>query len=163
MVVRLHYIMLKEKGYNKISQQLINCINIQNVDGYTKLHMAVKEGNNKELQNLINANCDLNITDNDGETALHWAAEKGYDKISQQLINANCDVNIKDNNGWTALHYAAYDKTALHYAGYDKISQQIINANCDLNITDNDGETALHYAAVKGYYKIMQQLRNAKS
>eukprot|EP01084_Bolivina_argentea_P189103 325316_1 len=120
-----------------MQQQLINA------NGKTALHYAAEKGYDKITQQLINANChaknpflplfqicDVNIKDNNGWTALHYAAQrkdmirgKGYDKIiSQQLINANCDVNIKDNNGWTALHYAAKGgMIRLHYIMLDMI------------------------------------------
>ncbi len=61
------------------------------------------------LQQLINANCDLNIQNNNGWTALYCALKKWYDKISQQLIHAKCDLNIQDNNGWTALGYDKFE------------------------------------------------------
>ena len=75
------------------------------INGATKAHKAVEEGENNKLSILSKA--ELMQTDEDGETPLHYAATNGNLEICKILINKCPEILfIRDNDGGTAYDYA---------------------------------------------------------
>nr|CAG8490662.1 13306_t:CDS:2 [Entrophospora candida] len=90
-----------------------------NKDGWTSLHLAIKEthlevvkqaihyatmvGNLEVLKLLIECGIDVNVVDDwDNWTCLHYACKESYIDIVDYLIyNCKANVNIKDKHGRT--------------------------------------------------------------
>ena len=123
-------------------------INKQNKYGQTPLiALIIKNGHASRLQKkeviqqLLEADADVNIQDNNGDTALILAAYvSGYKKIIQLLLDKGVKINIQNIYGNTALMMAA------RWSCKKKIIQQLLEAGADVNIQDNGGRTALRFA-----------------
>jgi len=67
---------------------------------------AAANGNQAELERLLNAGADINSRDELGWTPLIAAAAEGQRGMVQWLLSKGADVNAKDKNGYSALTYA---------------------------------------------------------
>lgn len=76
----------------------------------TSLHEAARNGDVKQLTQLIAAGTDVDIQDEIGCTALHYAAFYGHTDCVSALIKAEANANIKDNDNKTALDLAKQEK-----------------------------------------------------
>lgn len=56
-------------------------INVQDKNGMSPLHIAVREGFDNIANKLINDGSDVNMKDRYGKTPLLWAAENGRFKL----------------------------------------------------------------------------------
>jgi len=79
----------------------------QNNSGESALHLAVKSGNQKMVNYVLN---DLlistNVRDAFGRTPLHWAAQQGNVPIAEALLLAHANIEAKDDMGVEAKIYA---------------------------------------------------------
>jgi ankyrin repeat protein len=76
--------------------------------GRFPLHLAVKSGDYRMVNLLINSGAKLNVEDNlYGSTPLHYAAFYHYKKILKLLLARGAFVNVADSNGNFPLHLAA--------------------------------------------------------
>lgn len=76
---------------HKTAELLLNNkadINIQNDQGTTALHKAVKNGDIKKIHLLLTHNADVSITTNKGETALDYVQKANVNSKHIQLIVA---------------------------------------------------------------------------
>ena len=69
-----------------------------------KLIDAVKNGDIKNVRELLAKGADVGAKSNFDVTALHEAALKGYVEVAKVLIGNGADVDAKDNESKTALH-----------------------------------------------------------
>jgi len=85
-------------------------INIENLYGWTSLHIAACRGYLNIVQTIIKAGGDVNYLDHDGRSPLFFASH--YHKIEtvKILIENSAKVNIKDVHGCSPLHYAMRKK-----------------------------------------------------
>jgi ankyrin repeat protein len=104
-----------------------------------KLLSAVKNGEVKLLNKIIDQGCDLNAKGSYGITALIWAAEKGHYDITKILLENGARVNDTSDNGVTPLINAAFK-------GSYKIVELLISHGADVTITAGDGGTAISAA-----------------
>jgi ankyrin repeat protein len=137
---------------------------------------AVKTGNYKETQKLIQRGADINAKDSGGASALIWAADTGNLKIIKLLTGYGADVNACDNQGAGALMWAAYkgNETAVKFlieAGAAKDARDmeghtplmaacfnshagavraLLEAGCDFKTADHAGNGVLAYAKNSG-------------
>ena len=132
----------------------ITDINAEDIDGWTPLYLAARDGQVEIAQALITAGADVNAQNNSGYTPLHGATNNGNTEIAQALITAGADVNLADIARWTPLHMAARD-------GHTEITQALITAGADLNPQNNSGWTPLHWTAHRGHTDIAQALITA--
>ncbi|ESN94002.1 hypothetical protein HELRODRAFT_103091, partial [Helobdella robusta] len=113
------------------------CINAQNNQGQTALHLTSFRAIGAEL--LLASGADANLQDSSGNTPLHIASIEGLDAIVICLITYNCNVNISNIYGKLALHYLAMK-------GHDACIEAISKVGGDLNLTDKDNKSPLVYS-----------------
>lgn len=78
-------------------------LNIQDKEGKTPLHYAVKLGWAFPFYELLIHGADPNVRDNVGKTPLHYAVEIGSGDFVIELLKNGADPTIKDLNGETPL------------------------------------------------------------
>ena len=136
-----------------------------------RLLVAVKQGNVRHVQMLLEGGANVNAMNNNGNTALMLASSSGYADIVSLLIEAGADINIKAKDGHRALDFAPNGqiKKMLHddinrnllraaSQGDIKAVQNALAANADVNAQDRCGFTALIFAAANGRTDIVDLL-----
>lgn len=105
------------------------------------LVLAASHGDNKTVEELLNAGADINFFDELSKTALHYAVEGGHKRLVHFLLENGADVNahLSDNIGDTPIIIAAYEG---HYA----VSKLLLKSGADPYITAWMGNDALDYA-----------------
>ena len=89
-------------------------VNVQDADGMTPLHVAIKRNSPKVVEALLSPDAepeaDPNITNRYEQTPLHTAALAGYDHIVRLLLLSNlqqqCDLTLLDSQQCTAYDAA---------------------------------------------------------
>ena len=66
-------------------------------DGNYYLHLAIKNKNEKMMDNLLRKGINLNLQNKYGNTVLHLAYEMGNLSVINKLIENWVDINIKNN------------------------------------------------------------------
>ncbi len=120
-----------------------------------KLIAAAKNGDIKNVRELLANGADVDAKDKDGETALHWAACSGKVDIATFLIEKGADVDAKSNYGKTALHWAAF-------FGHVDFAKVLIENRADVNAKDKNNEIAVEVAIRRGYHQIAELIENSK-
>lgn len=106
----------------------------------TELIEAVKDGDEPEVERLIEIDVDVNARDdNTGMSALHVAAQQGAQKILNMLIDAKAHLDIKDDQSSAALHMAAA-------YGHNNAVVSLCRAGAPIMLGDAVGNTPLHMA-----------------
>ncbi len=142
------------------------------------LHEAVRQGDVKAVQLIIQANPDdLNQQDAYDRTPLFQAVLSRQPEVFEFLLTAGADVNLPDREGFTPLHLAAFlgqdgwvgellDRgaladtqtnvfgyTPLHAAargGHLKCAELLLAKGVRANLRDAEGNTPLALAATHG-------------
>ena len=136
---------VQSKGSVEISSKIISIIyskenSLINEGLFLSLMEAIKNGNESEIEMLIDAKIDLNQQNELGETPLHIAVKSGQTQIVKMLINAHADLNIPDSGrNYTPLHWA------IIYQMLD-IIDLLLEAKPDLEKQDIYNQTALQLA-----------------
>eukprot|EP00469_Lotharella_globosa_P019307 CAMPEP_0167815436 /NCGR_PEP_ID=MMETSP0112_2-20121227/3019_1 /TAXON_ID=91324 /ORGANISM="Lotharella globosa, Strain CCCM811" /LENGTH=1130 /DNA_ID=CAMNT_0007714851 /DNA_START=811 /DNA_END=4203 /DNA_ORIENTATION=+ len=163
------------------------------IDGWSALHYACREGHASVVKLLLEAKADTNKTDRELQfTSLHCAAEGGHVEIIRKLLAAGANVEKLEAEGKTALHIAADNggdqgpnlvrvlleykaspkktdnsgKSALHWAapyGSSEIMELLLDFKGDPNQGDNDGFTSLHTAIAEANIEVAELLLDAKA
>ncbi|RWS08614.1 NF-kappa-B inhibitor cactus-like protein [Dinothrombium tinctorium] len=95
--------------YSTESQSRGNSLfHIRNNEGETCLHLAVKCGDKRLLERLVDAGADINSQEGKcGKTALHWSVEnRQVDLVQYLLKRCKANVNATSYTGQTPLHSA---------------------------------------------------------
>lgn len=151
--------------------------NVQDEQGNTALHWAIKNGHDRLIRLLISHKVELNLQDDYGDTPLILLAQQKYNGQLLKLIQAGAKLDVQNNSGKTALMLAAcygravLKRTALTGAqaeneaicvvseyGDEKSVKVLLDAGADVNIQDNFGETALMWVSKKGDFSIAKIL-----
>ena len=122
-------------------------LNVQTINGLTPFHLAVAQGNNKELVvAFLDREVDIDARTNDGWTALHAAVrfDGPWEKVAGILLDRGADVKVRDKSGWTALHYLAY------FGGPENLLHELTRRGVDINQEDARGRRAVYYAIRNG-------------
>ena len=146
-----------EKGHAKICQMILDKIppeerQPEDSIGYTPLHYAVRSGQWRTCQVLLNY-IDIETVPRNprGRTLLHIAADGGHFKTMEVLLNHyKNDINPQDDLGCTPFLRAAA-------SGHVDICQLLIDKKGkNLNSPDQNAwnYTPLHYAAQYGYFRV---------
>jgi len=74
-------------------------LNYKDKKGNSYLHLAVKNQNERGIENLIKKGINLNMQNNSGNTALHLAYKKNNNIIIKLLIKSGINSKIKNKEG----------------------------------------------------------------
>ncbi len=121
-----------------------NQINVQDVQGFTPLHLAFSKGHIEIVEFLLNHGADTELEIFNGETPLMVAARyarHGQYETLKTLLEHGAKVNHKDKHGRAALHKAAM------YSGKE-VMNLLISYGADVNARDEHQSTPLHQAAM---------------
>ena len=105
------------------------------------LLFAASSGDNKKVEELLDAGADIDFFDNLSMSALHYAVEGAHRQLVHFLLAKGADVNahLSDDAGDTPITLAAYQ-------GDYAICKLLLKAGADPYITASMGNDALDYA-----------------
>ncbi|KAJ1686558.1 hypothetical protein LUZ63_017948 [Rhynchospora breviuscula] len=143
-------IVAAEKGFVEVVVELVKYLDregvaVKNRCGYDAFHVAVREGHQAIVQQLLNYNSTLSKTFGPSNvTPLISASMRGHLDIVNLLLENNSGLfDISKDNGKNALHFAARQ-------GHIEVVKALLEKDPQLaRRTDKKGQTALHMA-VKG-------------
>lgn len=152
-------------------------INLQDSDGCTALHIAIKRDYEKCALLLLDAGASPEVACKQKFTALHLATQNTKTNVLEGLLKIKgLDLDPENLNKETPFHLAAKSglrdtcllllrkgarlnaankqgQTALHlsaYHGHHSVAKLLIKRGIDKRATDDKGSVALHAAACKG-------------
>ncbi|MGD0465124.1 MAG: ankyrin repeat domain-containing protein [Gammaproteobacteria bacterium] len=149
------YILNKHKHWKNLHEIKSTKLN-NTIVGGSWLYVAAANGDSKKVQQLIQANTDVNSTSCDNISALWVAAKNGHTKVVNLLINANANIDNPDNDGSSPLWIAAQN-------GHFKIVELLINANANVNMPHQSGATPVYIATQNNHTKIVDLLIKANA
>jgi ankyrin repeat protein len=140
-----------------------NGINIEerDVQGYTALHLAVREQKIQFVQLLLQCNADPNCKAINMLTPLHTTISfwnDNYKVIAQLLLQHGADPNLQDKEGNTSLHIAA-----THGYGKPGACNLLLAYDVNINAVNNIGNTAMHEAVINNSYGVFLTLLKANA
>uniref|UniRef100_A0A5K4ERA4 Putative ankyrin 2,3/unc44 n=2 Tax=Schistosoma mansoni TaxID=6183 RepID=A0A5K4ERA4_SCHMA len=124
------------------------CCSIQSRNGFTPLHLACQDGNEKMTKLLIDSGSKVNALAKNGLTAMHLAAQEDSVKAAELLFNAGSELDLKTKAGYTPLH------TACHF-GQVNMVRFLLGKGADVNAITCMGSNALHLAAQQGHSTVI--------
>jgi ankyrin repeat protein len=112
-----------EAGQTRMLDALLaKGVNVNNAcasDGYTALHIAARNGNEKLIEYLLAKGADVKATTAEhGYTALHLAAIHGHMEAAKLLVDAGVEVEALDQSEKTAAQLASEN-------GHDELSEYL--------------------------------------
>lgn len=108
-----------------------------NNEGFSALHLALRNENTETATILIDEVADINSVSNEVITPLHLAFERGFLKVLQTLMKLKPYINKVDNDGVSAQLCAATETRRL-----------LINSGADVNrVAKFSGHSPLYTAA----------------
>ncbi|XP_068087027.1 uncharacterized protein [Anabrus simplex] len=130
------------------------CLNVKTSDGFTPLHLAIREGHLEVVRYLSSLDhTSLNVKTKGGFTALHLAIREGRLEVVRYLTSLDhTSLNVKTCDGFTPLHLAIKEchlEVVKHLTSLDHTS---------LNIKTRDGFTPLHLAIREGHLEVVKYL-----
>ena len=137
------------KVYEEIGE--FGNIDTKNKDGQTMLMEAIRSGNLKRVETLIQMGADLDVRNKEGQTALMLAIKAGDLQMLDMLVRNGADLDIKNKEGQTALMEAIR-------SGNSRMVETLISRGADLDVRNKDGQTALMEAVRTGNAKMVQFL-----
>lgn len=127
-------------------------LNQADVNGYSALAQAIKNGHEKVTRLLVKWGADLSPLTNEGNSLLMLAVLSEKSAIAGLLLQRNVDVNIQDNVGETALMMAAA-------TGQDRVIEMLINAGADMQLRNREELNAFQIARNAGHQDAAEFIR----
>jgi ankyrin repeat protein len=115
------------------------------LDGFTLLHKACKEGNSEVADYLLRNGANVETKTNQGSTPIFYACDGLHEEIVATLLDRKCELNAQNTDGNTPLHVAALE-------GNELIMTLLLKAGSDANIQNNNKFTPLHLTCQFGEY-----------
>jgi len=131
-------------------------LNARSAEGCTALYLAVEEGAEPIVQQLLTQGADAALAASDGGTPLMRASRFGHERCLHVLLEAKADPNKAHSDGRTALMFAAQ-------TGHEQVALVLLEAKADPNKARSDGTTALMFAAQNGHEQVALVLLEAKA
>ncbi|GAB4282625.1 MAG: hypothetical protein Kow0029_28300 [Candidatus Rifleibacteriota bacterium] len=159
-------------------------------DGNTLLMEAIRKGNEKAVDILIESNADLHVVEDiQGSTPLLLAVNLGYASIARKLLDNGADPEVKGIFGQTPLIRAVIEghcdltallleygaltdrrdesgNTAIMHAVEDEkieIVKSLIFAGADINMKNAAGMTLVQIAENMGHEKVSRVLKQFRA
>ena len=149
------------RAQRDFAERIENMVNLTRLTRMQQYHLngklidAAKNGDIKNVRELIENGADVGAKNNDGEKALHWAAWNGHVDVAKVLIEKGANVDAKDNVGWTALHYAAQE-------GHVDVAKVLIEKGADVDAKSKSNETVVEIAIRCDHHQIATLIENSK-
>ena len=117
-------------------------LNVADHDSNCALHIAVRKGDIKAVQLLVDCGADVNVLDGYGQTPLHTAAAgwEGCLELCSILLKHDAKIDVVDKDGYQPLHLACK-------RGRRDTSDLLLSSGAKVNAPNKDGRTPLHTAA----------------
>lgn len=112
---------------------------------------AVKNRDERAVQQLLRRGADVNVPEADGTTALHWAVRSGQAGIVDALIRAGARVSARNRYGITPLSLAVE-------GGDPVIVERLLKAGADATTELTERQTVLMVAARTGKPDVIRML-----
>jgi ankyrin repeat protein len=124
-----------------------------NLQGWTKLHMACSRGDKDVVELLIRNGADIHMRNDRGATPLWIASRDGHKEIVELLLKKGADINASDRRRRsTPLLIAAR-------SGHTDVVEYLIAKGADIHAADNQGLTPLATTRQQGHTEIVELLR----
>ncbi|XP_055891225.1 ankyrin-1-like [Biomphalaria glabrata] len=131
-------------------------VNQQDLEGYTTLHVAVKNLNLDLIQILLHYRASVNAKTNDGKTPLHLALED--QNIAKLLIVNGARVDSEDEFGNTPLLLASE-----LWGDHDEVVDLLISEGSDVNHKNHVGKSPIYMAAYNLNTRCVELLMDANA
>jgi ankyrin repeat protein len=125
---------------------------VKDVEGFTPLMNAIKNGNTDGAQTAIKNGGNVNAATPSGITALFIAAGMGQKDMVKLLIEKGANVNQKADGGFTPLMQAAM-------VGQKEVVQMLLDAGADPGVKDTGNKTAADWAQEKEHKELAAMLK----
>lgn len=123
------------------------------------MHIAIIDGNQTHLQNLITRNPSLmHRKAKYGDTPLHTAVKQNQPEVVEILIQNGAKSHIRNDAGQTPLHIAIQKHFYLIVVNLLFFNSEDTDIEQFINIADNQRNRAIHLASTINKYKFVQQL-----
>jgi len=134
-------------------QKSVNSIDEKDIDGWTPLCAASRNGHSEVVELLCESGADINILDDEGWTALHHASRYGNLKCVQLLVQKEKSLLTKTTpTNISALGFATKNSDV------EIVKFLVENGMQPLDKNGSEGLNALHTAAMEGNLEIVEYL-----
>jgi Notch-like protein len=136
------HILLKNRATN---------LNAKTFDGTTPLILAARLAIEGVVEQLIEAEVDVNCADDHGKTALHWAASVNNEEAVNILLAHGANRDAQDNKDETPLFLAARE-------GSFEAARALLDHCANRDIQDHMDRLPIHVAHERMHQDIVQLL-----
>ncbi|KAF5278157.1 hypothetical protein FQR65_LT15798 [Abscondita terminalis] len=124
---------------------------LQNNDGETGLHLALKKQNFDVAHALIENKADVNFVNYDDACPFLYACKYGKIDLVEKMLPIVTNKNLRNKNGETALF------VSLKSRKFD-IAHVLIDAGVDVNLPNDFGTTSFAYACKVAHIGIVKKI-----
>ncbi|XP_046571006.1 ankyrin repeat domain-containing protein 17-like [Haliotis rubra] len=134
-----------------LTQNIVG-INSQDVDGWTPVMQAAKDGHKDVFDVLVEAGADLTQVRRNKETILHLASGGGNVEIIKHLLShVSVDIDSRDVDFWTPVMHAVH-------AGDMDVFNFLVEKGADLSKVGIEKKNILHVACAGENVEIIKNL-----
>ena len=119
--------------------------------GMTQLHVAVRDGQGKRVQKLLDKGASVDVRDRDDNTALTWAVIRSHRDLVRVLLDNGALVNCRNDFGQMPLHYAAE-------SGAEEMTRMLLDAGADPNAVNRSHRKPLDLVKRAEYQAVVKIL-----